>query len=60
VALFGQDIHVLTRDPASAARQINEALAAAGITATMRDDVISLEDAFIELVESDRASREAA
>ena len=58
--LFGRDLHVLTRDPEATGRQIHAVLGAAGLAAQVRLGSMSLEDAFIERVESARAAKEAA
>lgn len=58
--LFGRDLHVLALDPVATAHHIEAALTAAGIQACVRRGAISLEDAFIEHVETARALRSAA
>jgi drug efflux transport system ATP-binding protein len=52
--LFGADIHVITPDPAATSERIQTTLAAAGLGARVRTAPLSLEDAFIALVETAR------
>lgn len=57
--LFGREIHVLTRDAVETTARIAAVLNGRGLTAQVRRGVISLEDAFIERIESARNQREA-
>jgi drug efflux transport system ATP-binding protein len=52
--LFGTDIHVITSDPAATAARIQATLASAGLSAGIQTATLSLEDAFIALVETAR------
>lgn len=52
--LFGTDIHIVTHEPDAVTGRIESALSASGLSAKVKVGVLSLEDAFIELVETAR------
>ncbi len=57
---FGRDIHVIAPDAAATTEAVTARLGVAGLRARIRETALTLEDAFIELVQAARDEGEAS